>query len=139
MITDEKDKQQPLINNEIEQFLLDLGAVSVGFANKETLAGGPPSTDITYLLSEAESVICFAVPLDKEKIRVFLRKDSNNSRIEHEKDNVGGYIKAFSIAKKAADFLQEKGYKATEIISNFDYRKEVKGWKNWGLHLEHWD
>ncbi len=129
MITDEKDKQQPLINNEIEQFLLDLGAVSVGFANKETLAGGPPSTDITYLLSEAESVICFAVPLDKEKIRVFLRKDSNNSRIEHEKDNVGGYIKAFSIAKKAADFLQEKGYKATEIISNFDYRKEVKGWR----------
>ncbi len=126
MLTDEIKQS---INHEIEQFILDHGAVKVGFANKETLVGGPPSTDITYLLPEAETVICFAVPLDKEKVRAFLRKDLPNSRVEHEKDNVGGYLKTISIAKKAANFLKEKGYKATEIISNFAYRQEIKGWR----------
>ena len=128
MITDDKGKTQQSINNEIEQLLLDLGAVSVGFLNKETLAGGPSSTDITYLLPEAESAISFAVPLDQEKIRAFLRKDSNDSRVQHEKDNIEGYLKTISIAKQAAEFLEEKGFKAKEIISNFDYRHEVKGW-----------
>jgi len=123
------DKVKQSLNDEIVQFLLDNGAIKVGFATKETLAGGPPSTDITYLLPEAETVICFAVPLDKEKIRAFLRKDLPDSRMEHEQDNVEGYLKTISIAKKAATFLQEKGFKATEIISNFEYREEIKGWR----------
>ncbi|MBA7714503.1 hypothetical protein ES703_123528 [subsurface metagenome] len=123
------DEEKQSLNDEIVQFILDNGAIKVGFATKETLAGGPPSTDITYLLSEAETVICFAVPLDKEKIRAFLRKDLPDSRMEHEKDNVEGYLKTISIAKKTANFLQEKGFKATEIISNFKYREEIPGWE----------
>jgi epoxyqueuosine reductase QueG len=48
---------------------LDQGALSVGFATKETLKGGPPTTDMTYVMPEAETAICFAIPLDKVKIR----------------------------------------------------------------------
>ena len=71
----------------------------------------------------------FAVPLDKEKIRAFLRKDLPNGRIEHERNNVATYLKAIKIAKKGADFLKNKGFNSIEIIPNFDYRTEVKGWR----------
>jgi len=103
--------------------------VSVGIATSETLAGGPHSTDITYLMPEAKSVISFAVPLDRDKIRAFLRKDLPNGRIEHEKDNIATYLKAIEIAKMSADFLKNKGFNSIEIIPNFEYRTEVKGWR----------
>ncbi len=32
----------------IESFLRERGAIKVGFANRETLAGGPPSIDLDY-------------------------------------------------------------------------------------------
>ncbi len=35
------------LEKEIEQFLLDRGAINVGFATLDTLAGGPPSSDLT--------------------------------------------------------------------------------------------
>jgi len=68
------------LNNEIEKFLLEQGALKVGFANKKTLEGGPSTVDITYPLSEADSAICFTLPLDRDKIRAFLRKDLPNGR-----------------------------------------------------------
>ena len=37
----------------IEEFLLEKGAIKVGFASLESLAGGPPSTDLTYQLKDA--------------------------------------------------------------------------------------
>jgi len=42
------------LNEEIEKLLLDQGAVSVGFATKHSLKGGPLTTDMTYILPEAE-------------------------------------------------------------------------------------
>ena len=65
------------------------GAVSVGFATKKTLAGGPLTTDITYLLPEGETAICFAVPLDKSKIRPYLGKQLPRGRFDHVIDNNG--------------------------------------------------
>lgn len=47
------------LNDEISKFIFAQGALSVGVATKKTLEGGPPTTDITYLMPEAESVICF--------------------------------------------------------------------------------
>jgi len=103
--------------------------VSVGIATRETLVSGPPSTDITYVMPEAKAAICFAVPLDRDKIRAFLGKDLPNSRIDHEKDNVSAYLKAIKIAKRSADFLKNKGFNSIEIIPNFEYRTKVKGWR----------
>ena len=50
------------------EFLKLQGATIVGVATKETLAGGPPSTDLEYVLPGAKSAVCFAVPFDQEKI-----------------------------------------------------------------------
>ena len=44
----------------------------------ETLAGGPPSTDLSYVLAAARSAVVFALPLDQEKIERFLRKEKWN-------------------------------------------------------------
>ena len=65
--------------------MLEQGAIKVGFATRETLAGGPPSADITYIFDEAQSAICLAVPLDRDKIRAFFRKDLPNGRIAHKR------------------------------------------------------
>ncbi|MHA1728434.1 MAG: hypothetical protein ACTSWY_06845 [Promethearchaeota archaeon] len=54
---------------------MEQGAVSVGFATKDSLAGGPSTTDMTYVMPEAETVICFAIPLDHKKIRAYLKKE----------------------------------------------------------------
>ena len=43
------------LRNEVENLILEHGALSVGFATKETLEGGPPTTDISYILPEAET------------------------------------------------------------------------------------
>lgn len=112
------------LNKEIEQFLLNKGALKVGFATRETMKSDIPSTDITYILPEATSAICFAVPLDKEKIRAFLRKDMPNGRGQHEKDNLDTYVKIMKITEATVDFLKEKGHEAKGIIPNLTYRDE---------------
>ena len=60
--------------------MTDKGVLSVGFANKDTLAGGPPSADITYKMPDAKSAISFTMPLDRDIIRAYLRKDKPNGR-----------------------------------------------------------
>ena len=48
--------------------------MAVGIATTETLEGGPPSTDLTYVLPEAKSAVVFALPLDQGAIERFLEK-----------------------------------------------------------------
>ena len=62
------------LEKEIVELLKGLGAVRVGFANLETLAGSPPSADLKYILPEARSAVSFALPLNREFLRRFLAK-----------------------------------------------------------------
>ena len=101
----------------------------VGFATKKTLEGGPHTTDMTYILSEAETAICFAVPLEKSKIRPYLGKELPRGRFDHVIDNGDVYLKAYKYAKVAAEFLEEKGYKSAPVINNFKYREDVPDWR----------
>lgn len=103
--------------------------MSIGFATKRTLEGGPPTTDMTYILPEAETAICFAVPLEKSKIRPYLGKEHPRGRFDHVIDNGDAYLKAYKYAKVAADFLEEKGYKSAPVINNFKYREDVPDWR----------
>jgi len=105
------------------------GAVSVGFATKETLEGGPPTTDMTYISPEAETVICFAIPLEKTKIQAYLGKDLPRGHFDHVIDNGDKYLKAHKIARVGADFLEEQGYKSAPVINNFKYREDVRNWQ----------
>ena len=97
------------LEEEIRQFLTEWGAISIGFATLETLAGGPPSSDLAYILPEAKSAVSFALPLDPDGIRAKLAKESNNGYTKnyHEVE-----AKATGIADKLANWLEEKGYKA---------------------------
>ena len=58
------------LSKTIIDFLLCEGdACAAGIATVETLAGGPPSADITSVFPEAKSAISFAVALDQSLIR----------------------------------------------------------------------
>ena len=51
------DKEQ--ITAKVKEFPVNYGASIVGITTVETLAGGPPSTDLTYVLEGARSAVTF--------------------------------------------------------------------------------
>jgi len=114
------------LNHEIKEFLLKRGAIKVGFATCETLEGGPPSTDLSYILPEARSAIGFAMPLDREKIRSYISK---KDFLAHERDNLKTNLKVDNACKELAKWLDEKGFLSKALRSNNVYRKEIPGWQ----------
>jgi hypothetical protein len=54
----EKSKMEKL-TEELKEMALTLGAFKVGIATTETLAGGPPSADLTYVLPGGKIGSCF--------------------------------------------------------------------------------
>ncbi|MHA1379434.1 MAG: hypothetical protein ACTSRG_13750 [Candidatus Helarchaeota archaeon] len=116
------------LNKEIEDFLYKKGVIKVGFSNLKTLEGGPPSTDITYVLPEAKSAITFALPLNRELIRNFLAKKLHQ---EAEDDDVKTNKKVQDVSNDLAEWLRnKKGVKARATAYNNKYRKEIKGWQS---------
>ena len=101
------------------------GAMAAGVSTLETLAGGPPSTDLTYILPEARSAVTFALPLQREAIRAFLSKQNQTG---HEQDNIETNIRAFYLAVELCKFLQAKGYVGKAVQPNLVYRKDVPDW-----------
>jgi hypothetical protein len=68
-----KDKKRyENLNQLVKDLALNAGAIDVGIVTAETLEGGPPSTDLSYVLRGARSAVVFALPLDPEKIEKFL-------------------------------------------------------------------
>ncbi len=99
----------------IKEFLLDRGAVKVAFTNTEGLKGGPPSADLTYALAGARSAVSFAIPLDREKIRLCLSKKSHK---EFEENNIETNIKVNKVGKELALWLESQGFPSKRIVSN---------------------
>ena len=102
-------------------FAISNGAVLAGIATVESLAGGPPSTDLTYVLPGAKSAVTFAVPLDQELIELYLGK---KDRISHEKDNVRANTVCSGISLDLSKFLQQKGFVSVPVAANNVYRPE---------------
>ncbi len=98
------------------------GACAAGIATLETLEGGPPSSDITYVLPGARSAISFAVPLDTEKIESFLRKESQS---DHESDNRLVNIIVSGIAAQLAAYLDGIDHPSYAVVANAVYRTDV--------------
>ena len=105
-----------------KDLVLNAGAIDVGIVTTETLKGGPPSTDLSYVLRGARSAVVFALPLDQEKIEQFLKKEAFS---EHCLDNVRTNTHASGIALELARFLEMKGHAAVPVESNFVYRKDT--------------
>jgi hypothetical protein len=88
-------------------FVMTQGACVAVIANTDTLAGGPPSTDLQYVLPGAKSAVSFAVPLDQEKIQRYLAKEDHAS---HQEDNVHTNFFVTGLAVGLATYLDQHGY-----------------------------
>jgi epoxyqueuosine reductase len=98
------------------------GACAAGIATIETLKGGPPSADLSYVLPTARSAISFAVPLDQRHIPPFLMK---KDFLSHERDNIFKNAQSSGISLGLADFLEQKGYPSVPLASNVRYRSDT--------------
>jgi epoxyqueuosine reductase QueG len=99
------------------------GAGAVGIATTEMLAGGPPSTDLTYVLPQAKSAVSFAVPLDQKFIESWFNK---HSHADHMRDNIRSNVIASGISLELANYLNQKGYPSLPLTANTAYRADSK-------------
>jgi epoxyqueuosine reductase len=111
------------LNKMIEEFLLENGAIKVRFANLDSLAGGPPSADLTYQLEGARSAISFALPMDRDRIRRFLAKE------EYHEEQIEVSIQSSKLSKQCAQLLEKEGFAAARVHGNNKYRTDVTDWQ----------
>jgi epoxyqueuosine reductase QueG len=62
------------LENRIRAIARDNGAALVGIAPRERLTSAPPSANPDYVLPSTQSIISFAIPLDRKTIRDYLGK-----------------------------------------------------------------
>lgn len=112
------------LTDQVLEFARSWGASLLGIATGETLAGGPPSVDLEYVLPGARSAVSIAVPLNMDHIRAFLAKED---RLSHEQDNLRVNMQVTGIAAYLARYLEQKGHPSQGVTSNDAYREEVAG------------
>ncbi len=110
------------MTNRVKELAKCLGATAVGIATTETLAGGPPSTDLTYVLPEAKSAVSFLLPLNQEYIEPYLQK---KDRRTHETDNIRTNTLASGISFEIAGYLSQKGHPSVGQTANITYRTDT--------------
>ena len=103
-------------------FVKDRGTCEAGIATVETLAGGPPSVDLSYLLPQAKSAVVFAIPLDQSLIPPYLMKKDRSS---HAQNYLDSNVIADGIAMQLASYLKQKGYQSVPVDTNGVYRGGV--------------
>ncbi|MBW1783781.1 MAG: epoxyqueuosine reductase, partial [Deltaproteobacteria bacterium] len=99
-----------------------LGAADVGILSNDTLAGGPPSVDLTYVLPSAISAISFFVPLDQRYVEPYLKKEDRRS---YELDNIRTNTLVSGISLEIASYLEQKGYPSVAQAANLVYRTDT--------------
>lgn len=110
------------LSETVIDYVMCQGACAAGIATLETLKGGPPSADLTYVLPGARSAISFAVELDQELIPPFLMKEDF---LSHERNNVLKNAQSSGISLGLADFLEQKGHPSAPLASNIRYRSDT--------------
>jgi epoxyqueuosine reductase len=106
----------------IKELAKCLGATAVGIATTETLTGGPPSVDLSYVLPMAKSAVSFLVPLNQSYIESYLQKKDHRS---HELDNVRTNSLVSGISFEIASYLTQKGYPSVGQTANLTYRTDT--------------
>ncbi|MFC2026748.1 hypothetical protein ACFLUX_02100 [Chloroflexota bacterium] len=110
------------LESEIKNIAKESGAALVGIASKERLYDSPQSANPDYLLPSAQSIISFAVTLDKKIVRDFISKKDWLSHCEERKQLARSLYK---IGDRIVDFLKNKGFDALTVEINNNYRPEV--------------
>ena len=109
------------LKQELVEFAVKKGAFNARVTTKERLAG-PPSSDPTYCLPKARSVIVFNVALDRDWILDYFGKIS---RLPFRYVMYHGYQLLGSISQQMAVLLNAKGYGAYPLSPNGVYRREA--------------
>ncbi|MBT4637249.1 MAG: epoxyqueuosine reductase [Deltaproteobacteria bacterium] len=98
------------------------GACLSGIATKQSLEGGPASTDLEYGMKGAKSAVVFAVPLDQSLIPDYLgKKDRLAFETNYERTN----SLASGVAVKLSNYLTQKGHPAVPLAANDVYRDDT--------------
>jgi epoxyqueuosine reductase len=110
------------LNTMILEYPLLEGAIKSGIATLETLAGGPPSVDLSYVLPGAKSAIVFSVAMNQTSIPDYLAK---KDRLSYEREyNMVNSISS-GIAVKLAGTLFQRGFPAVPLAANDVYRDDT--------------
>ena len=99
------------------------GASAAGIVTTDMLKGGPPSTDLTYVLPKAKSAISFAVSLNQDYIESWFNKKSH---ADHLQNNIQANVVASGISLELANYLSQKGYPSVPLTANTAYRTDSK-------------
>ena len=100
-----------------------LGADLIGVASRAVLSDGPPSAEPRYLLPSANSVISFAVSLDKDNARDFISKKEWKAHCEDRK-RIARTL--YGIGDALVEKLRSEGHEAVNVEINNTYRPEAK-------------
>jgi len=109
------------IKTGIKSLAKNFGAGLVGITTAEVLSDGPPSADPRYLLRSANSVISFAVPLDKKIVQDFISKKSWQPHCKNRKTVIQTL---YTIGDRLVEQLQSEGHQAVTVEVNNNYRPE---------------
>lgn len=104
-------------------FVIDQGACAAGIATLETLKGGPPSADLTYVLPNAKAAITYAVPIDQDLIDPYFAKKDH---LQLEKATYRAYTIASGISLELGTYLKMKGYDSAAGTANRHYRTDTE-------------
>lgn len=107
-----------------QEFVMIEGACSAGIVTTETLEGGPPSSELTYVLPGAKSAVSFAVAIDPKTIPPYLTK---KDRLTYEQEYIRASALASGIAFHLSNYLDQKGYPSVPVADNCVYRPESSG------------
>jgi len=109
------------VETRLKSLAVRLGADLVGITNRDLLSDGPPSADPRYLLPSANSVISFAISLDRDIAEDFISKKKWRPHCENRKAIAQ---KLYTIGDKLAEQLRSEGYEAINVDLNNNYRPE---------------
>jgi epoxyqueuosine reductase QueG len=109
------------VETRLKSLALRLGADLVGVTTRDLLADGPPSADPRYLLPSANSVISFALALDREIVQDFISKKTWRPHCDNRKA-IAQIL--YTIGDTLAEQLRSEGYEAVNVDLNNNYRPE---------------
>jgi epoxyqueuosine reductase len=105
----------------LKSLAVSLGADLVGITTRDILADGPPSANMRYLLPTANSVVSFALSLNKDDVQNFISKKEWHPHCANRKSVVQTL---YTIGDAIAEQLQSEGYEAVNVDLNNNYRPE---------------
>lgn len=105
----------------LKSLAMSLGADLVGVTTRDILADGPPSADPRYLLPSANSVLSFALALDRDLAKDFISKKSWRPHCDNRKAIAQTL---YTIGDALVEQLRSKGYEAVNVDLNNNYRPE---------------